>query len=50
MSCKDKKTRVLILGDDERMMLPIVRSLSQRNVLVHAAWCSDDNPVHIQFT
>ena len=37
-------TKVLVLGDDHRMMLPIIRSLGRRGIHVHVAWCSPDNP------
>jgi predicted ATP-grasp superfamily ATP-dependent carboligase len=36
--------KVLVLGEDTRIVLPIFRSLGRRGIEVHAAWCPDDIP------
>jgi predicted ATP-grasp superfamily ATP-dependent carboligase len=36
--------KVLILGEDARIVLPIYRSLGQIGVQVHTAWCPNGNP------
>ena len=43
--------KVLILGDDYRMVLPIVRSLGRKGIEVHLAWCPDESPaIQSRFT
>lgn len=37
--------RVLLLGGESRMMLPIVRSLGRRGLEVHVGWCASNEPV-----
>jgi len=34
------KGKVLVLGDDDRSFLTIVRSLGRKNISVHTGWCS----------
>ena len=36
--------KVLVLGDDYRMVLPIVRSLGRRGISVHLGWCPKSSP------
>ena len=40
-----ERGRVLVLGEDTRIVLPIVRSLGRRGMEVHLAWCPRDEPV-----
>ena len=42
---RSRAPRVLVLGHDARMVLPIVRSLGRRGITMHVAWCPDDSPV-----
>ncbi len=37
--------RVLVLGDETRIVLPILRSLGRRGLEVHLAWCLPHEPV-----
>ena len=36
--------KVLVLGDNYRVVLPIVRSLGRKGLKVHVAWCPPDSP------
>ena len=36
--------KVLVLGDDDRMVLPIVRSLARQGIEVHLGWCQQGDP------
>jgi predicted ATP-grasp superfamily ATP-dependent carboligase len=38
------RRRVLVLGEDTRIVLPIVRSLGRAGIEVHLAWCPPDEP------
>jgi len=41
LSKKDNyKGKVLVLGDDDRSFLTVVRSFGRKDILVHAGWCS----------
>lgn len=43
-------SRILVLGEDARMVLPIVRSLGRRGMLVDVGWLPQDSPVrHSRF-
>lgn len=39
------RQRVLLLGEDTRIVLPVVRSLGRAGVEVHLAWCPAPEPV-----
>ena len=41
-SCQEK---VLVLGDDSRNVLPIVRSLGRRAITVDVGWCAPGDPL-----
>ena len=36
--------RVLVLGSDTRVVLPVIRSLGRRGIEVHVGWCSCGEP------
>ena len=40
----NRRRKVLVLGDDYRMTLPITRSLGRSGIDVHLAWCAPDSP------
>ncbi|QDU40129.1 carbamoyl phosphate synthase-like protein [Maioricimonas rarisocia] len=40
-----RRGEVLLLGDDTRTMLPVIRSLGRKGVAVDAAWVSDRSPI-----
>ncbi len=40
-----KRPAVLVLGDDTRNLLPIVRSLGRQGICVHLGWCEPGDPV-----
>lgn len=40
-----RKKKVLLLGNDDRVMLAVARSLGRRGIDVHTGWCADDAPV-----
>lgn len=39
------KKKVLLLGNDDRVMLAVARSLGRRGIDVHTGWCAEDAPV-----
>ncbi len=39
-----KPARYLVIGEDSRIVLPIVRSLGREGAEVHVAWCSEKAP------
>ncbi len=36
--------RVLVLGDDDRSFLSVIRSLGRKGIEVHTGWCPSDSP------
>ncbi|MCP3891717.1 MAG: hypothetical protein GY702_23030, partial [Desulfobulbaceae bacterium] len=42
-SLEHRTGKVLVIGSEHRMMLPIIRSLGRKDLQVHVAWCPPGN-------
>src|SRR5262245_29884816 len=45
MSMTSRKRKVLVLGDDDRPLIGVVRSLGRKGIEVHLAWCPSQSLV-----
>ena len=44
LTTRERSQKVLILGNDDRVLLAIARDLGRHGIDVHVAWCDPDSP------